>query len=289
MAIPEVPASADERGAPGDGSRALGEQTPLPEGVFCPNCGYDLRGLSSERCPECGFSLDVVRLQTTQIPWVYRRELGWFRAYWRTFRLVSPRTFCQEIVRPVSYPDSQVFRWVTFLHAYLPILAATTVWCCFGQPGKAIAARVEDFLHVQLICGLALAGLPGLASYWFQPRRLDVEQQNRLIALSYYAWAPMALAPAAIPVTAICYLFGLSSVRTGAVGLIWPFAVAYGVILLACEWSMDRLAKHLLHRGVLRRLLRLVAFNLLGLALGLVLVLLVGGLYWLLVVYYSLT
>ncbi len=40
-----------------------------------------------------------------------------------------------------------------------------------------------------------LAALPGVASYCFRPRRLSVEQQNRAIALSYYAWAPLAAAP----------------------------------------------------------------------------------------------
>lgn len=31
---------------------------PLNEGVHCPNCGYDLRGLPAGRCPECGFGFE---------------------------------------------------------------------------------------------------------------------------------------------------------------------------------------------------------------------------------------
>ena len=26
--------------------------------LFCPNCGYNLRGIDSERCPECGVVID---------------------------------------------------------------------------------------------------------------------------------------------------------------------------------------------------------------------------------------
>ena len=37
---------------------------PLPtiaQDIFCQRCGYNLRGLTGNRCPECGGSLDGVR------------------------------------------------------------------------------------------------------------------------------------------------------------------------------------------------------------------------------------
>ena len=49
---------------------------PLPEGIYCLDCGYDLRGSTSARCPECGFSLELLRTGESQIPWAHRRELG---------------------------------------------------------------------------------------------------------------------------------------------------------------------------------------------------------------------
>jgi len=50
----------------------------------CPKCGYSLRGLTSERCPECGMSLAEVNALGSAIPWVHRRSIGTWRAYWRT-------------------------------------------------------------------------------------------------------------------------------------------------------------------------------------------------------------
>jgi rubredoxin len=50
---------------------------PVPADVFCPDCGYDLHGLTGARCPECGFDLETVRARAPQIPWARRREIGW--------------------------------------------------------------------------------------------------------------------------------------------------------------------------------------------------------------------
>jgi hypothetical protein len=49
---------------------------------FCVGCGYNLRGLISDRCPECGLKLDEAA--AAPIPWEGRRHLGAFRAFWRT-------------------------------------------------------------------------------------------------------------------------------------------------------------------------------------------------------------
>ena len=102
---------------------------PLPaiaQDLFCQTCGYNLRGLTGNRCPECGGSLDGVRSLVPQIPWVCRKETGWFRAYWRTawFVMFRQARFCDEMARPVSYRDSQLFRWVTIGIVYLPVLLA---------------------------------------------------------------------------------------------------------------------------------------------------------------------
>lgn len=41
-------------------------QLPIPDwGLECPKCRYDLRGLPSHRCPECGFKLDMGQIVQT--------------------------------------------------------------------------------------------------------------------------------------------------------------------------------------------------------------------------------
>src|SRR3990172_2603904 len=98
---------------------------PLPEirqDLFCQTCGYNLRGLTGNRCPECGGSLDGVRSLIPQIPWMYRKDTGRFRAYWRTvwFVMFRQAQFCDEMARPVSFRDSQSFRWITVLSVSTP-------------------------------------------------------------------------------------------------------------------------------------------------------------------------
>lgn len=251
QANPEM-ASPDGRGA-----------TPsreIEQDLFCQRCGYNLRGLTGDRCPECGEPLDTVRAAEPQIPWVYRREIGRFRAYWRTVWLVMfrQRRFCDEMARPVSYSDAQRFRWVTILHVYLPILIATIVFYAVA-PSPAFRARMPGertpvellnmavsavwpiaVLHLSLV--LYLAAMTGVPSYFFHPRGLRVESQNRAIALSYYACGPLAIS-----------LFPIAAgVASGLIGLDHKFGLFLALLCVTVPcgqliaWLLDLI--HLAHR-----------------------------------------
>jgi hypothetical protein len=85
----------------------------------------------------------------------------------------------------------------------------------------------------------------GLPSYFFHPPWLPVELQNRAVALSYYATAPLALMPL-VPIAASAFLFVELSrseqlpaavlVSGGVLHLLligsWSAAVRYGRIML---------------------------------------------------------
>ena len=89
------------------------EHLPIPSDLFCQQCGYNLRGLTSDRCPECGRSLDGLRGTVPPIPWVHRKEIGWFRVYWKTVWTATFRQqdLCDEMGRPVSRtPDTASIR-----------------------------------------------------------------------------------------------------------------------------------------------------------------------------------
>src|SRR2546421_12277382 len=81
---------------------------------FCPDCGYDLRGLTSGRCPECGLLIDEAALAASPIPWVHRRRIGRLRALYRTLMLtaVRPGRLAAAAAVPGDYPDAQRFRHV---------------------------------------------------------------------------------------------------------------------------------------------------------------------------------
>jgi hypothetical protein len=187
-----------------------GEHPALGADLYCPDCGYNLRGLTSRRCPECGLVLDFIESDTPIIPWERRRELGRFRAYWQTVLMVMFRNklFCRAAYRPVGYRDSQRFRWLCILHVFVAMIVFVPVSWALGSDAFSESTDVFGTWFIAFFCVcvlLTLLALTGLPSYFFHPKHLSVDQQNRAVALSYYscavlAWAPLLFALfAAIP------------------------------------------------------------------------------------------
>ncbi len=182
--------------------------------IYCLTCGYNLRGTSRNRCPECGTDIDRAALTSVQIPWVHRRAQGRIRTYVQTVWMVTFRTrrLCAEIDRPVSYQDSQSFRWATVAVVYLPLLLTAWSLLLTGRlgdlslPGVIYMFQVNPLvpLLVYSLSMLAFLGyMTGLPSYFLHPSHIPIERQNRAIALSYYgggvfAWAVPAYAWAGV-------------------------------------------------------------------------------------------
>lgn len=199
MAEPAAPAQPETQPADPTADLAL----------YCPSCMYDLRGLSGEQCPECGAKLDREKLAKSSIPWVQREGL-WIGALMKTAWLATFKTqlFCHEIARPVSLKDARQFRR---LIAALIVVAIAGVLGVLLPGVEDVRDPMEELLQHQpmlllLLC-LMMAGLTwlfvlaftGVHTYWFHPKEISVEQQNRAVALSYYACAPLlALVPASI-------------------------------------------------------------------------------------------
>jgi hypothetical protein len=182
---------------------AVAELAPLPAGLYCPDCAYDLRGSRSPRCPECGFDLEVVRAGESQIPWVHRGGLGRGRAYARTVWRVTfgIGRLADEMAHRVAYGDAQRFRWVTIGVAYVGLLAmkASCVWGAGGGLDEVTGEMPWLAIPVEIATVLTLAAWTGLPSYFFHPRGAPLARQNRAVALSYYACGPLAwLLPGAI-------------------------------------------------------------------------------------------
>jgi hypothetical protein len=186
---------------------------------LCPKCGYSLRGISSEQCPECGATLDWETLARSHLPWEHRKSLGWWRAYWRMNRLaiLRPGKLAAEIDRPVSLAIAKRYRNLTVLWAWL----ASAGWSV-----GPLAARLGMFegrsphvhglgwwmegvtvLASAFASWLAFYLISDAASFFFNPRSLPVERRDRAVALSYYAqsalawlWVPSVLAGLGIAV-----------------------------------------------------------------------------------------
>jgi predicted RNA-binding Zn-ribbon protein involved in translation (DUF1610 family) len=223
--------------------------------LVCPECGYDLRGITSEQCPECGQRIDRAGMSLARIPWSHRNAIGRVRAYWRTNLLVifRPRRLVEEMVRPVGFADAQRFRHVTVLIAWLPLFVVFVVtlvinWSDATTGIHIPTARFGWFLEAACFFSLlpaawlALLMISGVGSYFFHPTSMSVLQQNRAIALSYYTCAPLAWLwlPAAFSGIAIA----ISSTDWGQ----WNFgqklwvaaiccAVGFFVAIIAIGWS----------------------------------------------------
>ena len=131
--------------------------------VFCETCGYSLAGLSGDRCPECGQAFDPKQLPFARIPWLHRRRLGRWRAYWSTVRMVmfSPARFASELCRPVriSAEDARRFR-------------STTIWLATICCGLAAVANLY----------LAIAS----RGPWVGP--LDIAAEAAIVAVAIVAF-----------------------------------------------------------------------------------------------------
>jgi hypothetical protein len=241
----------------------------------CPACDYSLRGIESARCPECGTPVDREALSVPQIPWTHRKVIGVTRAYWRTVRLVTlhPRRLAGDVARPVSYADARRFQQITVLVAYVPLLVIAMGVILNNSPDN-FGAFPQHFSERPLGWTLELALLPlaglclwlflfaatGAASYFFHPRSIPIERQNRALALSYYACAPLAVMPL-IGFSVLYFYLNSRSITMGNGSLALPVIVESFTVLLALAmlFSLWRVPISLLRRATGCSALRVVA------------------------------
>ena len=164
--------------------------------IYCPACGYNLRGLSQPRCPECGQTFDPRTLEASRIPWVHRRSIGRTRAFWRTVVMATFRNqqFTQELVRPASYPDARAFRWTVILWVTmsLALAAAVMLVCYLWNWGPAHFGWAVSWAALLGLALIAAVTVTAVVPTWFSYSRwLDTEHSTRATVLSYYTAGPL--------------------------------------------------------------------------------------------------
>jgi hypothetical protein len=225
--------------------------------LLCGGCGYNLRGIPSDRCPECGRRFDPTHLIGNLIPWEQRRHIGRWRAFWRTAWMATfrPRRLAAKVAWPVDRSAARLF------HAWVIALAAATLGaaaCSIGLPSGGLsgpsswggatqqlpAALVDDWsigvalgaLAVWLILATVVVGC------WYHPRWVPVERQNRADAISHYACAPLAWACAAV--LAWCALTPFAQawgqMDSSGQALLCLYASAILIVVQAIVWLWHR-------------------------------------------------
>jgi len=121
---------------------------------FCESCGYNLRGLTGDRCPECGSEFDPDALPIAQIPWLRRSRIGVWKAYWQTVFAVilHPIQFARETGKPVQLKleDADRFRKV--------VCRAAAVSATIGFIGPLLL-RFSPQTLLETSVGLLIVGL----------------------------------------------------------------------------------------------------------------------------------
>lgn len=224
-----MPESAGNQSPPPASADAPTPLSPIPVGVHCAECGYDLRNQTRSVCPECGSDIDYIRRAEPLIAWEradnpFKRLLAfWPTVYFVTFK---GRQLASEAYRPINYRRSQEFRSVVVLHVFAVLLAA--YWGMGGYDSLSgyrnwfgpYSALMSVLFHISAL--LSVVALTGLPSYFFHPASLSHTQQDRAIALSYYVSGTWAIiAPLFIFLFALEVVIFLSS-EGGAAARAYP-------------------------------------------------------------------
>lgn len=203
----------------------------------CLACGYNLRGLTGGRCPECGRVIDRHEHDGFRAPWVDRHRIGVLTAYWQTAALVTfrPGEFAGRFHWPrVRFHGSHEFRlWTIAWAAGALVIAAAAVAWRFGMSSTGLAVLLGALAPSTL---LFLYGATELAGF-FTGLRLPSESSEEMFrarmindyASAALAWMPL---PAAVVCAAVAagrlfghhadqVLFLLAGVLTAWVGVLW--------------------------------------------------------------------
>lgn len=181
---------------------------PIDADLLCGGCGQNLRGVTIDRCPECGRRFDRSRHLSVNIPWERRAGLGRLRAFGRTVSAVSfrPSLLIDPTDNPLTLRAAKGFRLRAVLSLFVPMFLAALAWHLgparnirgpfaggrwtypVGLPPVHVLLATPWFFATTVVgVFLSLFAVTGMASLFFAPRHLSPLEQQRGVAASYYA------------------------------------------------------------------------------------------------------
>jgi hypothetical protein len=208
---------------------------------LCQTCGYNLRGLTTNRCPECGEFFDPKQLAEARIPWLRRAAIGKWRAYWHTVAMAMfhPLKLGEEVweaprVDPIAAAKFRLIVVSETIACY--VLASIALFCLSYHPisrSEAIEFLLVDF---QATCTLGfflfVATDIGHVA-WTGMVTSDDNLWRR--TLCHYSCAPLAVSPVVALIAMLVQQIGHSS----------DFVIALALLgMLAWWWLSCVLVMH---------------------------------------------
>lgn len=253
-------------------------QTAIVVDATCDACGYDLRGIGSDRCPECGRWYDVTGRLASGLPRRGRGVLGALRSYVKTAWGVSrrPGRLGDELERMVEAGAARRFRWISVGVAWVSIAVALywVRWLWYVASGGSLGGmNFRNDLHAVVIwersywvsVGAGLAALvwgTAVAGWIVYSRRLDDVRANRAAGLARYTSAPLAWTPLVALGTGGIHTL-MFRIDAGVYFADWQWVVFVGALpameLLAWGWCVAVLARRVRGWGRGRAVLTAVA------------------------------
>jgi hypothetical protein len=283
---------------------------------FCIGCGYNLRGLNSEQCPECGLPIDTA--QGSEIAWEARNEIGVLRAFWRTMMRGTFRVkrLAHAVAHPVDLGSAMGFRLLVSLLAALPVSVLfwmfvhaekgtgfLSAWQPGGLSWPFVQAPFPGWWEIPILWSAGATMwtvLPvgafitvfmgtGVLGYWVRAEVISQERRKRAVAVSAYVSAPLAML--IVPTVGIGLARGMSDLsdhfsQTICTGSLVLGCVSCGLILAAYECNAIRMMTALARDAGVRKACAIVGLPLcwaLAAAVGLVGFPMLVGLVWLMV------
>jgi hypothetical protein len=213
-------------------------QTPvIDRDIFCPNCSYNLRGIQSKVCPECGKPIEMLTTTSPGLPWTRRRADGSFTTFYEMVWLViaRPRQLAAEMWESgrLSVREAKLFRWICIFHALVP-LWVMWAWAVSRWWTQSTGVLVAGGALALLWLWRATGWLPKL----MRRQTMSAERHRRAYALAQYTAAPLVLAP-------ICLLLSMAALAAwraaggakGASASLVIFACAVVAAAYVLSWA----------------------------------------------------
>ncbi len=180
-----------------------GGRAPIERDVFCPTCGYNLRGLTAGNCPECGTEFDEW-VTAPGLPWERRELVGNVEAFTRTIAMIIFHTdlFCAQMWETMSMTPSEARK---FRRICVAIALATGIigWIFLSAHAARIGFSQVDCVSLIIGMLLWLELASSEVTRFIRKQTMTEARLRRVVMLAEFTAAPLALAPIQIPLAMI--------------------------------------------------------------------------------------